>query len=87
MFHIAALAGAGPSADGATGRVEAVGRFHVDPFRQRRWGLYGAAGAGVHWADSSEPYLLFPLGVEGRAAVAAGLRLSSSAWPAVSGLA
>jgi hypothetical protein len=65
MFHLAALAGAGPSADGATARVEAVGRFHVDPFRQRPWGLYGAAGAGVLWSDSSEPYLLFAAGAEG----------------------
>lgn len=63
--RLALVAGFGPSEDGASGRVETAARFHLDPFRQRRWGAYGGAGAGVFWGDSSEPYLLIFLGVEG----------------------
>lgn len=66
MFQLGVAGGGGPSADGGSARAEAFGRFHVDPFRQRRWGLYGVAGAGVLWADSTEPYLLFAAGLEGR---------------------
>jgi hypothetical protein len=57
--------GAGPSEDGISARLETAARFHLDPFRQRRWGVYGGAGAGVHWADSTEPFLLVVLGMEG----------------------
>ncbi|HEX5581370.1 MAG TPA: hypothetical protein VFX39_07330 [Gemmatimonadaceae bacterium] len=31
----------------ASGRVELVARFELDPYAERRWGLYGAAGGGV----------------------------------------
>ncbi len=30
-----------------SGRVELVARFELDPFEERRWGLYGSAGGGV----------------------------------------
>ena len=63
--RLALIAGAGPSEDGLSARAEAAARFHLDPFRQRRWGAYGGAGAGVLWADSTEPFLLILLGVEG----------------------
>ena len=63
--RLALIAGAGPSEDGLSGRAEAAARFHLDPFRQRRWGPYGGAGAGVFWGDSTEPFLLILLGVEG----------------------
>ena len=63
--RLALIAGAGPSEDGFSGRAEAAARFHLDPFRQRRWGAYGGAGAGVFWGDSTEPFLLILLGVEG----------------------
>jgi hypothetical protein len=65
MLQLLAAAGAGPWRGEVSGRVEAGGRFHIDPYRQRRWGLYGAAGGGVLWADGSEPYLLFLVGLEG----------------------
>jgi hypothetical protein len=63
QLHLAG--GAGPSEDGTSAHLEAAARFHLDPFRQRRWGVYGAAGAGVHRADSTEPFLLVLLGAEG----------------------
>ncbi|HUF65420.1 MAG TPA: hypothetical protein VMM17_05530 [Gemmatimonadaceae bacterium] len=63
--QLALIGGAGPSEEGISGRLEAAARFHLDPFRQRRFGLYGGAGAGVLWADSTEPFLLVLLGVEG----------------------
>jgi hypothetical protein len=65
MLQLLAGAGAGPWRGEVSAHAEAGGRFHIDPYRQRRWGLYGAAGAGVLWADGSEPYLLFLLGIEG----------------------
>jgi len=64
--QLALIAGAGPSEDGLSGRVETAARFHLDPFRQHRWGPYAGAGAGVFWGESSEPFLLILLGVEGR---------------------
>lgn len=63
--RLALIAGTGPSEDGLSGRAEAAARFHLDPFRQRRWGAYGGAGAGVFWGDSTEPFLLILFGVEG----------------------
>lgn len=65
IFQLGVLAGAGPSEDGTSGRAEVIGRFHVDPYRQRRWGLYGAAGAGTLWRSTPEPYLTFSAGLEG----------------------
>lgn len=63
--RLALIGGLGPSEDDVSGRLESAARFHLDPFRQRRWGVYGGAGAGVHWAETTEPYLLVLLGVEG----------------------
>ncbi|CAN5235463.1 hypothetical protein BH23GEM2_BH23GEM2_14690 [soil metagenome] len=63
--RVALVGGAGPSEDGISWRLESAARFHLDPFRQRRWGVYGGAGAGIHWADSAEPFLLILLGAEG----------------------
>ncbi|HEY0972712.1 MAG TPA: hypothetical protein VGE02_17210 [Gemmatimonadales bacterium] len=31
----------------ASGRAELVARFELDPYEERRWGLYGSAGGGV----------------------------------------
>jgi hypothetical protein len=44
-----------------TGRIEAIGRFLLDPFYEHRWGPYVAAGLGV----ADHPYLVALLGVEG----------------------
>jgi hypothetical protein len=61
----AIVVGAGPSEDGASARTEAVIRFHTDPLRERRVGLYGIAGAGVVWSSAGDPYLTLMLGFEG----------------------
>jgi hypothetical protein len=44
-----------------TGRIEAIGRFVLDPFDEHRWGPYVAGGLGV----AEHPYLLVLLGLEG----------------------
>lgn len=63
--RLALIGGLGSSEEGISARLETVARFHLDPFRQRQWGMYGGAGAGVHWSESAEPFLLVLLGVEG----------------------
>ena len=57
------VAGAGPITNPlrVTGRVEAVGRFLLDPLYEHPWGPYVAGGIGV----ASHPYLLVVLGLEG----------------------
>ena len=52
----------------ATGRADAFLRFHLDPFRESRIGLYGIAGAGVMDDGSRtwEPRVFIGLGFEGR---------------------
>jgi hypothetical protein len=52
---------------GAAGRIEAVGRYLLDPLAEHRWGPYLAGGVGVR-ADArarGRPYLLAMLGLEG----------------------
>jgi hypothetical protein len=61
----AVVVGAGPSDDGASARAEGVVRFHTDPLRERRVGLYGIAGVGAVWSSATEPYLTLMLGFEG----------------------
>jgi hypothetical protein len=61
----AVVVGAGPSDDGASARGEAVIRFHTDPLRERRVGLYGIAGVGAVWSSATEPYLTLMVGFEG----------------------
>jgi hypothetical protein len=48
-------------------RADAVLRFHVDPFRQSRVAMYGAAGMSVrHDQDRSwRPYMIARVGIEG----------------------
>jgi hypothetical protein len=57
------VGGVGPITNpvGVTGRVEAVGRFLLDPFYEHRWGPYVAGGLGV----AHHPYVLVLLGLEG----------------------
>ncbi|MEO8623785.1 MAG: hypothetical protein ABI625_22080 [bacterium] len=51
----------------ASGRVDVIGRFLFDPFRQNRWGL--SAGAGIslraHAHDHVRPYLVTVVDLEG----------------------
>jgi hypothetical protein len=47
-------------------RAELLGRFQVDPFRERRWAPYAAAGVTVRGAGSDvEEFLMLLVGLEG----------------------
>ena len=47
-------------------RADLLGRFHLDPFRERRWAPYAAAGVSVRGAGSeAEEYLVALFGLEG----------------------
>jgi hypothetical protein len=50
-------------------RLDATGRFMLDPFRQHRWAPYGLAGASVRYDefDDWQPMLMIGVGVEGPA--------------------
>ena len=83
--RLGALAAAGMTARPSPGdakpsaRADLVGRFLLDPFRERRWGPYGSAGLSVRVeseqrngaGDANEEvlrtrgYLLIAFGVEG----------------------
>lgn len=62
------VVGAGLS-DGSTSiRGDLVNLFHVDPFRESRWALYGGGGISFrrdYAANESSTFLLLVLGVEG----------------------
>ena len=49
-------------------RGELLARFVFDPLGERRWGLYGAAGVGAFWDNSTawRGRLLLSAGIEGR---------------------
>lgn len=51
-----------------TARVDGILRFHLDPFRESRVGLYGIAGASAMDDGSRqwEPRILLGVGIEGR---------------------
>ena len=47
-------------------RADFFGRFQLDPFRERRWAPYGAAGVSIRGAGSeAEEYLMALFGLEG----------------------
>ena len=50
----------------ASGRVELIGRFLLDPFRQARWGLYGGTGVLARYEDGPgvRGYLTLLVGAE-----------------------
>ena len=56
-----------------SGRVDAVGRFLLDPFREFRWGPYGGAGVSALWdgrvagRERWRGVVVLVLGVEGPA--------------------
>jgi hypothetical protein len=83
-LRVALIAGAGVErrpGDALVGaqRVEAVARFHVDPYRQAPRGVYVGGGLGARHAagDEVRPTLVAVLGVEGRprGGVALGLEV------------
>ena len=51
----------------ASGRLDVVGRFLFDPFRQSRWGLSAGAGVSlrVRARDRVRPYLVSVIDLEG----------------------
>jgi hypothetical protein len=51
----------------ATGRADAYGRFHLDPFDQSRWALYLVGGGSYRFTAGarSQLYLLVGIGAEG----------------------
>ncbi len=53
----------------AAGRLDGIGRFLLDPFRQARTGLYGLAGVSAMYLehDGWTPRVVLGLGLEGRA--------------------
>lgn len=64
------IAGAGPDeASGTVAHVDVRSRFHLDPFRQSRVGLYGLAGVSAmyHEDDDWKPRIVLGLGLEGPA--------------------
>jgi hypothetical protein len=69
--RLAALAGVGAAWDddesGISSRIEIQGRFHLDPFRNALFGLYGLAGV----ATSHDPFAEW----QSRLVVGAGIEL------------
>lgn len=62
-----AVAAVGFSRDGLSGRIDAIARFHFDPFRQSRWAPYGGGGISGRF-DSDEKaraYILLLFGLDG----------------------
>lgn len=59
--------GAGADREGAgTYRADAMLRFHLDPFREHRWGPYAAGGLSLlRNGDDPRAWVLLVLGLEG----------------------
>jgi len=59
----------GASRNGISGRVDFMNRFHLDPFRERRWGPYAGGGLTARFDDnrSDRFYLLLIAGIDGPA--------------------
>lgn len=62
--------GVGASENGASGRVDAFARFHLDPFREHRWAPYGGGGltARLDPERKTRMYILLIAGIDGPAA-------------------
>jgi hypothetical protein len=58
---------AGANNDGASARVDLLTRFHLDPFREHKWGPYAGGGISARFEKRSEwkPYLLAFFGLDG----------------------
>lgn len=69
-LRTALTAGGGPARRGGevrgSGRVEALARFHLDPLRELRAGVYGSGGLGLFYDPFNRwrPRLVALLGVE-----------------------
>ena len=62
-------AAGGFTGDGISGRLDLVNRFHLDPFRESRWGPYAGGGLSARFDDGAKSrlYLLVLMGVDGPA--------------------
>jgi len=62
-----AVAGVGFSRNGLSGRIDALARFHFDPFRQSRWAPYGGGGVSARFDkdEKTRAYLLLLFGLDG----------------------
>lgn len=62
-----AVAGAGFSRDGLSGRLDGLAQFHFDPLRQSRWAPYGGGGLSVRFdrGEKARAYLMLLLGLDG----------------------
>jgi hypothetical protein len=60
---------AGGGGRGFDSRLDVFSRFNLDPFREKRWGLYGGGGISARYVERDDPsahaYLLVFVGVEG----------------------
>jgi hypothetical protein len=68
--RVGAIAGVGPHFSDAVERfgwrADIFGRFQLDPFRERRWAPYAAAGVSIRGAGSeSDEFLMALVGLEG----------------------
>jgi hypothetical protein len=61
------VAAIGANDDGVTGRTDGFVSFHLDPFRQSKWGPYGGGGISGRFDAGSRPraYLLIFAGIDG----------------------
>lgn len=60
---------AGGGGRGFDSRLDVFSRFNLDPFREKRWGLYGGSGISARYVERDDPrahaYLLLFVGIEG----------------------
>jgi hypothetical protein len=63
------IAGLGAGRGALDGRTDLIGRFQLDPFRERRWAPYAGGGVSVRYsgdeAENTAGYLLVFIGMEG----------------------
>jgi len=61
------IGAAGFSRDGLSGRIDILARFHLDPFREKRWAPYGGAGLTTRYETGEEAhtYLMILAGADG----------------------
>jgi hypothetical protein len=57
----------GASNDGLSGRLDAIARFHLDPFRQHKWAAYAGGGLTARFDEdrTTRYFLLILAGVDG----------------------
>lgn len=63
------VAAIGTGRNGFDARTDAIARFQLDPFRQKRWAPYGGGGVTYRFSDdegASGGYLLVFAGMEGQ---------------------